>query len=397
MIKDVGKTIRLLRVIPINSANSNIKPALDDFSGVYDPILLVCPPEETVLSLNGSNKNIWVVRSPRKDRRTMIQTAAAKARQLNMTHILIHDPERAMEPGDIKRWVKITEDSSDAVIIGYRKPPAIDLPVFHRVLRWSAAFMFRLQTGIELHDPGCPVRVYPVSICEHLKLRTHQGAFDTEVLVKAAWAGVPVKELPLEIPYEITDHRKNFTGRMTEIFKKAALNVHWALRSITPIPHKKVADDQEGNGQKISVWHPLRSIRALLTENLTPRKLGWAVALGVSLGALPLIALHTISILFIAGFFRLNKAAALTASQLCMPPIVPALCIEVGYFLRHGSFLTEITVQTLGYQALERIWEWLLGALLVAPVLAALAGGLVYWMGQIYSRREGKGNISPGT
>jgi len=177
-------------------------------------------------------------------------------------------------------------------------------------------------------------------------------------------------------------------GSMAEMSKKTALNFHWAMRSITPIPHKKVVDAQEGNGQKISVWHPLRSIRTLLTENLTPRKLAWAVALGVFLGTLPLIAFHTVTILFAAGFFRLNKAAALTASQLCMPPIVPVLCIEAGYFLRHGHFLTEISVQTLGYQALERIWEWLLGALLVAPVLAVLAGGMVYWVGQVFRRRE---------
>ena len=61
-----------------------------------------------------------------------------------------------------------------------------------------------------------------------------------------------------------------------------------------------------------------------------------------------------------------------------MPPIVPALCIEVGYFLRHGRFLTEISLETLGYQALERLYEWLLGSLVLAPILAAAAGGIIF-------------------
>jgi hypothetical protein len=79
-----------------------------------------------------------------------------------------------------------------------------------------------------------------------------------------------------------------------------------------------------------------------------------------------------------AGFLRLNRWLALGTSQLCMPPIVPALCIEVGYRLRHGRWLTDISFETLGHQALERLWEWLLGALLLAPALALVAAAVIY-------------------
>jgi len=68
------------------------------------------------------------------------------------------------------------------------------------------------------------------------------------------------------------------------------------------------------------------------------------------------------------------------ASQLCMPPIVPALCIEAGYYLRHGKFLTEISLETLGYQGLERLYEWLLGSLLVGPLLGLTTAGIIYLM-----------------
>ncbi len=41
-----------------------------------------------------------------------------------------------------------------------------------------------------------------------------------------------------------------------------------------------------GNNQtKVTVWHPIRSIRLLLTERATPRELAWAVALVIFLGA----------------------------------------------------------------------------------------------------------------
>ena len=84
--------------------------------------------------------------------------------------------------------------------------------------------------------------------------------------------------------------------------------------------------------------------------------------------------------MFAANFFRLNKVVALSASQLCMPPVVPALCVEVGYYLRNGSFLTEISLETLGYQALDRILEWFIGAFFLAPLLALVLGGITYFL-----------------
>jgi hypothetical protein len=69
-----------------------------------------------------------------------------------------------------------------------------------------------------------------------------------------------------------------------------------------------------------------------------------------------------------------------------MPPVVPALCIEAGYFMRHGRFLTEISLETLGYQALERLYEWLLGSLVLAPLLALLIGGMTLMMARLAAR-----------
>jgi hypothetical protein len=69
---------------------------------------------------------------------------------------------------------------------------------------------------------------------------------------------------------------------------------------------------------------------------------------------------------------------ALSASQLCIPPIIPALCIELGYFIRHGRFLTEISLKTIGYEGLERILEWFLGSLILGPALGLLVGTTIY-------------------
>ncbi len=130
---------------------------------------------------------------------------------------------------------------------------------------------------------------------------------------------------------------------------------------------------------KISIRRPIRSIQILLTENARPAPLAAAAALGVFLGALPLIACHSIVIILMAGLLRLNRVAAL---------IVPALCIETGFWLRHGTWLTEMSLKTLGYEAHLRLWEWLLGSLIIGPLLASGVGMIVWATALLAIRRK---------
>jgi uncharacterized protein (DUF2062 family) len=132
----------------------------------------------------------------------------------------------------------------------------------------------------------------------------------------------------------------------------------------------------------------LRSLSALLTDNNSPEQLAAAGALGVFMGALPLIGCQTVTTLFAANFLRLNKMMALATGQICIPPLVPALCIEVGYFIRHGRFLTEISLRTIGYQALERVFEWFLGSLILGPILGIFTGAVIYVAALFLKRRS---------
>jgi uncharacterized protein (DUF2062 family) len=393
MTGDILENIRLIGFFPVDTPIPDIKTTIRRMRDVHDQVVLVYYPDiipditRDYLS-DGYGETVFIVQSSQSNRRAMLRTAVAEARRLNMTHILIHDPESTLKKADISRLVDTAGSHPGSVIIGERKPFDTRLPTIRQIMWRGAAFTFRLQTGVDLRDPGCPVRVYPLWVFDCLKIKTRHNVLDAEILVKAAWAGVPIQRVALETPFSQTYQQKSFFSNLGEWGVKSALHFHWIMRSITPIPHRKVVDDQDHQNRKVSIWHPVRSIRTLLTENLTPMKLAWAVALGIFLGTLPLIALHTVTILLAAGFFRLNKAAALAASQLCMPPFVPALCIETGHFLRHGRFLTEISMKTIGYQALERGWEWLLGALILAPLLALLLGGVVYGIGQTLSRKS---------
>ena len=54
-------------------------------------------------------------------------------------------------------------------------------------------------------------------------------------------------------------------------------------------------------GCSVSPIHPLKSLRILLRDDATPAGLGLSVVLGIFLGTLPLIGIHSIAILLAAG------------------------------------------------------------------------------------------------
>jgi ABC-type spermidine/putrescine transport system permease subunit II len=87
---------------------------------------------------------------------------------------------------------------------------------------------------------------------------------------------------------------------------------------------------------------------------------------------------HTLVILYVSLRLNLNKVVSLNVQHLAMPPFIPALCIETGYYLRHGKWLTELSFKTVFEQFSSRFYEWFLGSLIIGPLAAVLVGGLIY-------------------
>lgn len=164
--------------------------------------------------------------------------------------------------------------------------------------------------------------------------------------------------------------------------------------------HERIdaADDRKPSGRvwRLLVLHPIRLISELLAEHAHPSRLGVAAAFGAVVGTLPLPGLHTVLVYVGARRLGLNRILALGTNQLGMPPLVPALCIEVGHYLRHGEFLTEISFRTLGREAPQRFLEWLIGSLIVGPALAVVAGLAVWVLATIVQRRIPEAAETPG-
>jgi glycosyltransferase involved in cell wall biosynthesis len=304
-----------------------------------------------------------------------ILTGAAVARLMEASHIVTVDADGPHYTEDIPLFLEASAARPLDIFVGRRDFVAARAPGSSRFGRAFSNFWFKVQTGREIGDSQSGFRAYPLVVLESLALTERHYSFEVEVLVRAAWAGFELGDVPVRVYYPSARERVSHFRPFLDNLRLSVLNTRLTFRAIMPVPPKRFVQDKEG---KITVLHPLRSIRLLLCRKETPKKLALSGALGVFIGTLPIFGLHSITILLLLGSLKLNKITGLATSQLCMPPFVPAMCIEAGYYLRQGRLLTEISWQTLGHEGFERILEWILGSLILAPLLAALCGGLIF-------------------
>ncbi len=319
-----------------------------------------------------------------------VLTAARYAAGRGMSHIITIDADGQHLAEDIPAFIAAIAAKPLAVQVGRRDFAVANVPFSSRFGRAFSNFWLRVETGCRLGDVQSGFRAYPLTLLTQLDFSESGFAFEVEVLVRAAWAGLELCDVPVQVRYAPAAQRISHFDKWRDNLRLAWLNNRLCMRAMLPWPHRRLVPRTTA---PFSWRRPLQSLRSLLAQDISPLRLGLATAVGIFLGALPLIACHTVVTLFVAGYVGVNRYLAVAAGNLCVPPLVPALCIEVGYYLRHGHWLTEVSFTTLGRECLQRLYEWFIGSLVVGPLLALLGGGLVFAVS--YAMQQGAIRVTP--
>lgn len=308
-----------------------------------------------------------------------ILAAAQIAAEKGYDAIITIDADGQHEPTSINGLAAETSKEWPVLVIGNRIMDPAEVPRSSLFGRSFSNFWVRLETGSLLPDTQSGLRMYPVRELLQLKIRCRRYDFEIESLVKMCWAGVPVRSVPVPVYYPSPGERISHFDQLKDNTRLSLLHTKLVTRALIPWPHKKLVKKKALNEQPNLLLHPVKLFNKLLREHATPGQIATAAWMGVFLGALPLIGIHTVVIIYICHMLHLNKMAAVASSQLCMPPVVPIVCIQVGYYLRHGEFLLDFNRETLLIQIGERLWEYLIGSLIVGPLLGFVVAAITYF------------------
>ncbi len=306
-----------------------------------------------------------------------ILTAARYIEEQRGLYMITIDADGQHYPEDIRKFIPLISESDSDIIIGCRNFDTSNVPEKSRFGRKFANFWLRVETGVGIDDCQSGFRAYPVRYLNQLQFKGLHYDFEAEVLAKAVWAGLRLRPVPIDVYYPKPEERVSSFRPFLDNLRLSLIHSMLVGRRLLPLRHKKFVE--RGNKPDFTfLRHPGKFLMMLLKENATPGGLAMAAAVGIFFAVLPLLFVHTLVILYVATRLSLNKVVAVSVQHLCMPPFVPALCIEVGYYLRHGQWLTDLSFATVFSQFSSRLFEWFLGSLIIAPAGAVLVGAFFY-------------------
>jgi glycosyltransferase involved in cell wall biosynthesis len=294
------------------------------------------------------------------------------------------DADGQHHPEDIPAFLPLMEQSPSGIIIGARNFDTANVPGGSRFGRNFSNFWIKLECGVSISDSQSGFRAYPVNYLKQMNLRGDRYDFEVEVLTKAVWYGLSLKEVPIQVTYAPKGERISHFHQWKDNARLTHRHGMLISRRLLPWPHKKLVKPEHHLGDLLR--HPLRFLIRLLKESATPTELGLSAGVGVLLGALPLIGAHTVSILYVTTRLSLNRALALAIQNVCVPPFVPAACILLGQFMRQGRLTALGDLSRVPWR--DHLLDWLLGSLILAPVLAVFAGVVICRLAVLLQKKE---------
>jgi len=291
---------------------------------------------------------------------------------------------------DINKFIPLLQDEDTFIVVGCRDFSAENIPGKSRFGREFSNFWLRLETGVGIGDSQSGFRAYPVKYLSKIKLDGKHYDFEAEVLTRAIWSGLTLKTVPVKVFYSKQELRISSFHPFADNLRISLIHTRLVGRRLLPIPYPKViTSNPAGTPAELDMLkHPIRLLKTLLKEEATPLGLAVSAGAGIFLGVLPLVSVHTLVIIYVTTRLHLNKIMALGIQNLCMPPFVPIACIELGHFMLHKEWFTDISWKATLGSIPERLWEWFLGSLILAPLMAIITAIAVYFIALALKKKK---------
>ena len=321
-----------------------------------------------------------------KGKGVAIRAAAEWAEKNAYSHIITLDADGQHNPEDSLQFLDKIRQNPLSIVIGNRDFAATETPGSSQFGRKFSNFWIKISSGVRVSDSQSGFRAYPVEAVRRIRCFANKYHYEVEILVKGIWAGLAVQSVDISVHYSEETIKASHFRPFFDNLLISLTYTRLVIRNFVPWPHKILFGVSQQERIKFLFMNPFKSLKMLAKEKTSAKEIGYATALGIFLGTLPLIAVHLAVIMFVSTRLKLNRLIALNVSHLCAPPLVPAAAVEIGYFIRHGRFLTEFTVQTLGHEFLQRLGEYVIGAVILAFPLGVTAGLLAYALAILFKR-----------
>lgn len=321
-----------------------------------------------------------------KGKGNALKTGFKKALALGYERAITLDTDGQHYPEDLPNFVKAIETLEDknSFLIGDRNMNVADVLESSARGNRISGFWVRSVTGLKLTDTQSGFRMYPIKVLQKINfLRwTKKFEFETEVIVRAHWRGINVVNIPINVLYP-KDRVSHFRPFM-DIARIVVLIIGFLIiKGVYIMPRDYFRRLKKKGFKKFLA-------EDFLGSKDSPKKKALSIALGVFLGLSPLWGFHTVIVIFLAIFFKLNKVIAFAFSNVSLPPFIPFVLwasVRTGNFVLGETSSFSISELT-DFDAIKHLESYLVGSIVLSISCAVVFGFLGYVLLKLFQPKR---------
>jgi len=300
-----------------------------------------------------------------------LQVGFQEALKMGYEYALTIDSDGQHYPSDIPVFIeKLLEFQKPILLIGSRNMNQDSVPKKSSFGHKFSNFWFHFETGIKLTDTQSGYRLYPLLYIPK-KFFTKKFEFEIEIIVRTAWNGIPVQNVPIQVLYDPTERVSHFRP-FRDFTRISILNTILVFIAIFYIKPR----DFFRNIKKKKLRQFIKE--DILEINLPEHTKAFSLALGIFCGIAPFWGFQTFIVIALAVLFKLNKTLAFIGSNISIPPMIPIIIIsslKVGQWIVGGELLpSEVTEEFIK----NNILQYLVGSLVLASFSSIFIGLIIY-------------------
>ena len=370
--KDRLRELRCAVLIPTYNNAGTIASVIGDVKEYAEDLIVVNDgsTDETAEIL-ASIEGIRVVDySQNKGKGYALKLGLRRAYEWGYRYAITIDSDGQHYADDIPVFVNRIEERPDSLLIGARNLTAENMPSKNTFANKFSNFWYKVETGQVLSDTQSGFRLYPLEKLQNIHFITRRYEFEVEIIVRAAWRGVNVENIPIKVYYPPIEERVSHFRPLQDFTRISILNTVLVLCALL-------------------FYYPWKFVRSLTLSNIrkfidtqiihskdSNLQMAAAMGWGVFCGIIPIWGYQMVFAGVSAHFMRLNKIVAVAFSNISIPPMIPF--ILYGSMVAGASVLNIENVFSVDSVSIETIGQSLGQYVVGSFVLAAMAGVLVF-------------------
>lgn len=318
-----------------------------------------------------------------------LKRAFKVAQELGYDYAISIDSDGQHYADDLEIFLSELENKApeeEILLVGDRNMGSGNVPGKSSTGNKFSNFWYMVVTGSELHDTQSGYRLYPLKIVNDISLYTWKFELEIEVIVKASWRKVNVKNVPIKVYYD-KENRVTHFRPFWDITRIVLLYMWFVLVSFFYIhPQNKYKDFKEKGIKRF--WK-----EDILKSQESPSKKAAAIALGIFVGISPFWGLHTMLVFLLAAVFKLNKVSAFVFSNISIPPFIPIiiyLSYQLGSLISGKGISLDLDISQIDsaaaiYQGLR---QYIIGSLCLAVIASLLTWVVFYLLFSVSNQKQ---------